>query len=86
MTETRVISWKNPSSIIPLIILLVLGILIPNTVWTILLIALGGLYGISYIWVRSLHTHLHGERVLQQSWISVGDYLVERFFLHNHSV
>ena len=85
MAETRVIIWKNRGSIIPLIIVLVLAILIPNTVWTLLLIALGGLYAISYIWVRALHQHLHGERVLQQSWISVGDYLTERFFLHNDS-
>ncbi|MFT5195373.1 MAG: hypothetical protein ACI9EW_003047 [Cellvibrionaceae bacterium] len=85
MPQTRVIIWKNRWSIVPLGILIVLAILLPNAIWTVLLITLGGLYGISYFWARALHQHLHGERFLQQSWISVGDFLTERFFIHNRS-
>ena len=85
-TETRVIIWKNRWSAVPLVVLVLLAILIPNPVWTVLLITLGGLYIISYCWVWGLYLHLHGERVLQQSWISVGDFLTERFFLSNNSI
>ncbi len=86
MSETRSIRWHHRWSIVPLLVLVVLAILTPNTVWNVLLITLGGIYLISYIWARQLLTHLSGERVLQGSWIAVGDRLIERFVIKNKSV
>lgn len=89
MLDTEVektIVWKNRWSIVPLIVVIVLAILLPSSTWNVLIVTLGGIYLISYLWARELHLHLTGERVLQGGWISVGDHLSESFKLENSSI
>lgn len=65
--------------------LLAAALLIPNQVWTTLLIGLGGLFVVGYVWVRQLAISLHGRRKLRFGWVAVGDQLEEQFELINNS-
>lgn len=90
--------WHNvamPSSVhihsnarkplIAVAVLVLLSIVMPNQVWTLLLVALVGLIGVSYGWVRLLARGLWAEREMRANWVAVGDTLDEFFELHNHS-
>jgi uncharacterized protein (DUF58 family) len=66
-------------------VVLVLALLLPHRIWTTLLMGLGGLLLVSYIWARLLLRHLHASRRLRFGWVSVGDRLSEQFTLANHS-
>ncbi|WP_420644063.1 DUF58 domain-containing protein [Candidatus Leptofilum sp.] len=71
---------------LPLIIFLFLlaaALLLPHKVWNTLLIGLGGLFLVGYVWVRQLAAHLHGSRRLRFGWVAVGDQLEELFTLTN---
>ena len=57
----------------------------PSRVWTILLVGLGGLWLISYVWAWSLAEHLTVVREMRYGWVQVGDALEERFTLKNAS-
>jgi uncharacterized protein (DUF58 family) len=73
---------------IPLIgvgLLALQSLLIPNHVWTLLLVALVGLIGVSYGWVRLLAQGLRAERKVRSNWVAVGDTLDEFFELKNDS-
>ncbi|MBK8900344.1 MAG: DUF58 domain-containing protein [Anaerolineaceae bacterium] len=61
------------------------ALLIPNQVWNTLLIGLGGLFVVGYVWVRQLAAHLHASRRLRYGWVAVGDRLEERFDIVNDS-
>ncbi len=66
--------------------LLAAAILLPDQVWNTLLIGLGGLFLVAYLWARSLAAGLRASRQLLFSWVSVGDRLEERFTLINSSL
>lgn len=66
-------------------VVLVLALLLPHRIWTTLLVGLGGLLLVSYVWARLLLNHLHATRRLRFVWVSVGDRLSEQFQLANHS-
>ena len=71
---------------IPLVwlgLLLLIAILLPHRLWNMMLIGLGGLFLVAYIWARSLANHLSAERRLRYGWVGVGDRLLEEFQLHN---
>ena len=71
---------------LPLLLLALLAIaalLLPSRVWTTLLIGLGGLILVSYIWARQLARGLRGSRRLRFGWVSVGDRLSEEFSITN---
>jgi uncharacterized protein (DUF58 family) len=63
---------------------LILQVINPSRVWTILLIGLGGLWLISYLWARSLAKNLRIERSVRFGWAQVGDELHEQFLLSNN--
>ncbi len=65
-------------------VLLAAAFLLPNPVWNTLLIGLGGLFVVGYVWVWQLGAHLHGSRRLRYGWVAVGDQLEERFELINN--
>jgi uncharacterized protein (DUF58 family) len=65
--------------------LLAAALLLPNRVWNTLLIGLGGLFIVGYVWVRQMATHLQGSRKLRYGWVAVGDQLEEQFELINKS-
>jgi uncharacterized protein (DUF58 family) len=69
-----------------LLVLLVIAFLLPDRVWNTLLVGIGGLFGLAYVWVRQLAAGLHGTRRLRFGWVAVGDRLEERFTLHNESL
>ncbi len=64
-------------------LLLLLQLLIPYQGWRILLVGLGGLWLLSYLWARSLARGLQLTREMRFGWVQVGDRLVERFTLTN---
>ena len=69
------------TALLPL--LLVLQLLFPNKVWMALLVGLGGVWLVAYIWARQLLRHLRLEREMRYGWAQVGDRLEERFTLIN---
>ncbi|MFW6184497.1 MAG: DUF58 domain-containing protein [Chloroflexota bacterium] len=64
----------------------VAALLLPDRIWSTLLVGLGGMFAVAYIWARQLARGLHGQRRLRFGWVSVGDRLSEEFVLANHSV
>ena len=71
--------------LLPLLViaLVIMQLIDPSRVWTILLVGLGGLWLISYVWARSLAEHLTVVREMRYGWVQVGDALEERFTLKN---
>lgn len=66
-----------------LALLLIVTLVLPSRVWTTLLIGLGGLILIAYVWARQLAKGLRGSRRLRFGWVSVGDRLSEQFVIVN---
>jgi uncharacterized protein (DUF58 family) len=65
--------------------LLATAFLLPNRVWNTLLIGLGGLFVVGYVWVRLLANGLYASRKLRFGWVAVGDRLEEQFELVNNA-
>ena len=65
--------------------LLVAALVLPDRIWTTLLIGLAGLLLVAFLWARALARGLSAERRLRFGWVSVGDRLEEEFSLNNHS-
>lgn len=55
-----------------------------SRVWMMLLVGLGGVWLVGYLWARSLANHLLSEREMRFGWAQVGDLLEERFTLTNN--
>ncbi len=68
-----------------LVLLLAAVLLVPDKVWTALLIALAGLMSISYVWTHLLAAGVAGSRQLRYGWVAVGDRFQEQFVLTNSS-
>lgn len=69
-----------------LLLLAVAAILLPGQVWTSLLVGLGGLLAIAYVWARQMAKGLSASRQLRFGWVAVGDRLSEQFEVHNDSL
>ncbi|MCJ7659367.1 MAG: DUF58 domain-containing protein [Anaerolineales bacterium] len=74
------------SRVLPiLIVILFLAQLIePYKGWVILLVGLGGVFLLSYLWARSLAENITIKREMRFGWMQVGDQLEERFTLINN--
>lgn len=68
-----------------LALLLAGALLLPDRVWTTLLIGFGGLFLIAFVWARLLADGLRATRKLRFGWVAVGDRLQEEFTLWNNS-
>ncbi|MDX1612672.1 MAG: DUF58 domain-containing protein [Candidatus Promineifilaceae bacterium] len=68
-----------------LALLLGAALLLPDPVWTSLLLGMGGLVVLAYLWARALANGLRGRRQLHFRWVAVGDRLSETFELVNGS-
>jgi uncharacterized protein (DUF58 family) len=68
-----------------LAILLLAAIVLPDRVWNTLLVGIGGLFIVAYVWAREMARGLHATRRLRYGWVSVGDRLEETFSLVNRS-
>lgn len=64
-------------------LLLVLHLTAPYRGWQILLVGLGGIWLVGYLWTRSLARGLRLTRELRFGWVHVGDFVQERFTLTN---
>ena len=64
-------------------VLLVAAFFLPDRVWNTLLIGIGGLFIVAYVWVWQLAKGLRAERRLRFGWVAVGDHLQEEFALFN---
>ena len=67
------------------LILLVLQLLSPNKAWMIVLVGFCSIWLLSYFWSRQLARGLRLNRDQHYGWLQVGDWLDERFTLHNFS-
>jgi uncharacterized protein (DUF58 family) len=76
-------SYLLPGIVIALFIMQLLN---PSRVWTVLLVGLGGVWLISFLWVRELSRHFSFLRELRYGWVQVGDVLEERFTLDNQGM
>lgn len=68
-----------------LVLLFVAAVLLPDRTWNTMLVGIGGLFAVSYLWVRLLSQGLYAERRLRFRWVAVGDRLQEEFTLLNQS-
>jgi len=71
--------------LLPPVALLALALLLPDRIWTTLLVGLVGLYLVAFVWARGLARGLAAERNLRYGWVAVGDRLEEEFTLVNRS-
>lgn len=73
------------SKTIPVLVvsLLLIQLAFPYKGWVILLVGLGGVWGIGYLWANLLARHLGFKRDLRFGWANVGDQIEERFTLTN---
>lgn len=65
--------------------LILLTLLLPDRVWTTLLIGIAGLIVVAFFWSRQLARGLSGRRQLRFGWVAVGDRLEESFRVDNRS-
>ena len=82
------IELRLNSSRLPLIwlaLLFIAAILLPGRAWNTLLVGLGGLFIIAYLWAQLLGRGLSASRRLRFGWVAVGDRLQEEFTLINTS-
>ncbi len=66
-------------------VLLLAAIFLPDRVWYTLLVGIGGLFIISFVWIRQLAKGVHATRHLRYGWVAVGDRLEEQFTIINTS-
>jgi len=79
-SQLRLRTWLLP---VLVGLLLVLQLTAPYRGWRILLLGLGGMWLLSYLWARSLARGLQLIREMRFGWAQVGDEMVERFTLAN---
>ena len=65
------------------IVLFIAQVIDPSRVWTVLLVGLGGLWLVSFVWAWSQVRNLTLLREMRYGWVQVGDALEERFTLKN---
>lgn len=66
-------------------VLLITAVFLPDRIWNTLLVGLGGLFVVSYVWAWMLAQGLHASRKLSFGWVAVGDRLEEQFEITNSS-
>jgi len=71
--------WMLP---ILVAVLLVLEVVSDYRGWRVLLVGLGGVWLISYLWARALARNLRLSREMRFGWAQVGDRMVERRALY----
>ncbi len=76
------------SRLLPAMVLLIgiMQVFDSSSIWMILLVALGGLWLVSYLWVKQLARNLTVKREIRFGWAQVGDILEERFTLYNKGI
>jgi uncharacterized protein (DUF58 family) len=67
------------------LVLITIQLLFPFKGWAILASGFGGIWLLSYLWVRSLKKNLSLEREMRFGWMQTGDHLQERISIENNS-
>ncbi len=82
--QTRI---KANTRALPILValLIALQLSVPYHGWMMLLVGLGGVWLIAFVWARALARGLRLTRELRFGWAQVGDQLEERFTLRNTS-
>ncbi len=80
------IELKNRWLLGLLAILFLLQLVIPSRVWTFLLLGLGGVLALGYLWAREMGGRLTITREQRYGWVHVGDLLEERFSIRNEAL
>jgi uncharacterized protein (DUF58 family) len=65
--------------------LVVMQLFNPARVWVGLILSLGLILGVCYLWARELSLHLSARRLMRGNWVLVGDLLTETFEVRNRS-
>lgn len=81
---TRSIRLRRRLLPIVVALLLMLQLLVPYRGWIVLLVGLGGVWLVGFLWARALASGLHVAREMRFSWKHVGDTLLERYTLTNN--
>jgi uncharacterized protein (DUF58 family) len=68
-----------------LVLLVVQQAVSASRAWVVVIVALGLLLGVGYLWARALATQVVCRRRLRYGWVQVGDRLEETFTLRNDS-
>lgn len=68
------------------VLLIVLQLLFPQRTWTTLLIIMGGVWLLAFLWTFALGRRLSLEREMRYGWAQVGDVLQERYTIYNDSL
>ncbi|HVN14652.1 MAG TPA: DUF58 domain-containing protein [Anaerolineales bacterium] len=78
---------KLNSRLLPflVVVLVIMQLTNPSRVWMSLLVGMGGLWLISFVWARNLAQKLNFTREMRYGWAQVGDALEEHFKLENNS-
>jgi uncharacterized protein (DUF58 family) len=81
-------NYRLNNRLIPILVVLLVAMqfTFPYRGWMILLVSLGGLWLICFLWARSLARNLHLDREMRFGWAHVGDRLEERFTLINRGI
>jgi uncharacterized protein (DUF58 family) len=58
----------------------------PSRVWTMLLVTLGSVWLLGWLWARSIYLNTRITREVRYGWAQVGDRLEERFTVQNRGV
>ncbi len=76
------------SRLLPILVALValMQLVDSSQIWMMLVVTMGGIWLISYIWARLLATHLSVKREMRFGWAQVGDRLEERITLTNPGI
>jgi uncharacterized protein (DUF58 family) len=82
------VTVKLKSRLLPglVVVLFLVQLVTPDRAWSFLLLGLGGVLGLSYVWARQMATKLTISREQHYGWVHVGDLLEERFSLCNESL
>jgi uncharacterized protein (DUF58 family) len=66
-------------------VLILVQLFWPSRAWMTMIIIVGGVWVIGFLWTLTLARHLYLERALRYGWAQVGDRLEERFTVINDS-
>ena len=75
----------SPWPFVAWLALLVVQLVSPDRVWSWLLVGLGLLILIAYVWARQMRDNVHASRRVHGAWVVAGDRLAEQFTIVNRA-
>ncbi|HSN77972.1 MAG TPA: hypothetical protein VL334_23085, partial [Anaerolineae bacterium] len=81
----RTVRVRSRLPFVVLGVLLVNQVFNPARIWVGIMLGLGALLLLCYLWARALRDGLEAQRSLRGAWVLAGDTLSELFTVENHS-